>query len=166
MYQRMPELLNGTAALVTGASSWIGAATARVLASQGVSVALAARRRERLNGLASEIQRGGGGRALVIETDMTRPCEVFGAVVRAVAEFRRLDIVVNNTGVMLLGPAERAPIEEWAQMVVLDVKGMLYVAHAALPHLSKAAEVSAWRIRSCQHQFGGGPHSPWRRRCL
>lgn len=141
----MPEELCGTVALVTGASSGIGAATARVLAAQGASVALVARREERLNELAAEFLRD-RRRALAIEADVTKRDEAFAAVERTVAELGRLDIVVNNAGVMLLGPAQNAPIEEWEQMVDLNVKGLLYVAHAALPHLLKAAEDSPRRV--------------------
>jgi NADP-dependent 3-hydroxy acid dehydrogenase YdfG len=137
----MAERLDGTVALVTGASSGIGEATARVLAAQGAAVALAARRTERLEQLAKEITgSGGGGRALVLETDVTDKAQAQAAVARTVAELGRLDILVNNAGVMLLGSIENAPLEEWEQMVRLNVLGLLYTAHAALPHLLQAAE--------------------------
>jgi NADP-dependent 3-hydroxy acid dehydrogenase YdfG len=134
----MAERLDGTVALITGASSGIGAATARVLAGQGAAVALAARREERLEHLAQEIT-GTGGRALVLETDVTDKAQAQAAVARTVAELGRLDILVNNAGVMLLGPIEQAPLDEWDQMVHLNVLGLLYTAHAALPHLLKSA---------------------------
>jgi NADP-dependent 3-hydroxy acid dehydrogenase YdfG len=141
----MAERLDRTVALITGASSGIGAATARALAAQGAAVALAARRKDRLEQLAEEITRN-GGRVLVIETDVTEKTQAQGAVERTVAELGRLDILVNNAGVMLLGPIENAPIEEWDQMVRLNVLGLLYTAHAALPHLLKAAEDSPRRV--------------------
>jgi NADP-dependent 3-hydroxy acid dehydrogenase YdfG len=141
----MAERLDGTAALVTGASSGIGAATARALAKQGAAVALAARRAERLDQLAAEITRN-GGQALVIETDVTDKTQAQAAVDRTVQAFKRLDILVNNAGVMLLGPIETAPLDEWDQMVRLNVLGLLYVAHAALPHLLRAAEDSPRRV--------------------
>ena len=131
--------LEGTVALITGASSGIGEATARSLAAQGAAVALAARRVERLQALAQEIT-GHGGRALVIKTDVTEQAQAEAAIARTVAELGRLDTLVNNAGVMLLGPIENAPIEEWDRMVRLNVQGLLYVAHAALPHLLKAAQ--------------------------
>jgi len=131
-------VLEGTAALVTGASSGIGAATAAALAAQGAAVALAARRRDRLDGLAAEI-RGQGGTALVLECDVTQQEQAAAAVERTVAELGRLDTLVNNAGVMLLGPATGAPLAEWQQMVDLNVLGLLYCAHAALPHLLRAA---------------------------
>jgi NADP-dependent 3-hydroxy acid dehydrogenase YdfG len=137
--------MDGTVALVTGASSGIGAATARSLAKEGAAVALAARRKERLTELASEIE-AGGGRALVIETDVTDRQQADAAVARTVEAFGRLDTLVNNAGVMLLGPALDAPIEEWERMVSLNLMGFLYVAKAALPHLLKAAEMSSRRV--------------------
>jgi NADP-dependent 3-hydroxy acid dehydrogenase YdfG len=138
----MAHKLNGTVALVTGASSGIGQATARVLAAQGAAVALAARRKDRLEMLAAEIE-DHGGQALVIEADVTSQTQAKEVVERTVAKFGRLDLVINNAGVMLLGPAENAPLEEWERMVSLNVNGMLYIAHAALPHLLKAAGDSA-----------------------
>ena len=141
----MAERLDRAVALITGASSGIGAATARALAAQGAAVALAARRKERLEQLAEETTRD-GGRALVIETDVTDNTQAQGAVERTVTELGRLDILINNAGVMLLGPIENAPIEEWDQMVRLNVLGLLYAGHAALPHLLKAADDSPRRV--------------------
>jgi NADP-dependent 3-hydroxy acid dehydrogenase YdfG len=132
-------VLTGTVALVTGASSGIGEATARRLAADGAAVAIAARRVDRLERLAREIE-DAGGRALAIESDVTDRAQAEGLVERTVAELGRLDTVVNNAGVMLLGPAEAAPIEEWERMVDLNVKGLLYVAKAALPLLLRSAE--------------------------
>lgn len=134
----MGDRLDGTSALVTGASSGIGEATARALAAEGAAVALVARRRERLESLATEIETG-GGRAVVIEADVTDREQATSAVERAAAEFGRLDTVINNAGVMLLGPIPDAPIDEWERMIDLNLKGLLYVAHAALPHLLMAA---------------------------
>jgi NADP-dependent 3-hydroxy acid dehydrogenase YdfG len=141
----MTTTLEGTVALVTGASSGIGEATARALAGSGAAVALVARRRERLDQLAGEIT-GNGGRALVLETDVTQRDQAEKAVERAVSELGRLDIVINNAGVMLLGPIVGAPVEEWERMVHLNLLGLLYTAHAALPHLLKAAEGSPRRV--------------------
>jgi NADP-dependent 3-hydroxy acid dehydrogenase YdfG len=141
----MAERLDGTVALVTGASSGIGEATARALAARGAAVALAARRKERLDELAKDIT-GTGGRALVIEADVSDKAQARAMVERTVAELGRLDTVVNNAGVMLLGPIEHAPLEEWERMVHLNVLGVLYTAHAALPHLLKAAEDAPRRV--------------------
>jgi NADP-dependent 3-hydroxy acid dehydrogenase YdfG len=130
----MGERLNGTVALVTGASSGIGEATARALAQRGAKVAVAARRRDRLDALAGEID------ALVIDADITDRDQAIAAVNRTVDELGRLDTVVNNAGVMLLGDAESAPLEEWDRMVAINVLGLLYIAHAAIEPLLKAAE--------------------------
>ena len=141
----MAKRLEGTVALVTGASSGIGEATARALAAEGAKVALAARRRERLVRLAQEIT-GQGGRALVLESDVTEQQQAQAAVEQTVAGLGRLDIVINNAGVMLLGPAVDAPLDEWDRMVDLNVRGLLYVTHAALPLLLKAAEEAPRRV--------------------
>jgi NADP-dependent 3-hydroxy acid dehydrogenase YdfG len=134
----MGERLDGTVALVTGASSGIGEATARELASQGAAVAIAARRKDRLDALAADI-RGAGGRALAVECDVTDQEQAIGLVEETVRELGRLDTVINNAGVMLLGPIEGAPTTEWDRMVSLNLQGLLYVSHAALPHLLSAA---------------------------
>ena len=134
----MAESLDGTVALITGASSGIGHATAAHLARAGAGVALVARRTDRLEELAGKIT-ADGGRALTITADVTDRAQAEEAVQRTVAELGRLDTLVNNAGVMLLGPAVGAPVEEWDRMVDLNVKGLLYVAHAAMPHLLDAA---------------------------
>jgi NADP-dependent 3-hydroxy acid dehydrogenase YdfG len=136
--------LERSVALVTGASSGIGEATARALAAEGAAVALAARRTERVESLAREL--GGQGRALALTTDVTVEREAREAVERTVSELGRLDIVINNAGVMLLGPIEGAPLEEWERMVRLNVLGVLYIAHAALPHLLRAADEGPRRV--------------------
>ena len=134
----MTKRLEGTVALVTGASSGIGEATSIALAEEGATVALVARRRDRLDALAERI--GGTGRALVIEADITDPAQAEGAVATTVRELGRLDTLVNNAGVMLLGPIVGAPVEEWQRMVNLNLLGLLSCTHAALPHLLAAAE--------------------------
>lgn len=141
----MTERLDNTVALVTGASSGIGEATARSLAAQGAAVALVARRKDRLDNLAKQIAEV-GGRALAIEADVTDREQAIAAVTRTVEDLGRLDTVVNNAGVMLLGPIVDAPVEEWDRMVTLNVQGLLYVAHAALPHLLEAAESGERRV--------------------
>ncbi len=139
------ETLDGTVALVTGASSGIGAATARALAAKGATVALAARRKDRLAALATSIGDRGGS-ALVLESNITDQQQAQDAVERTVAELGRLDTLVNNAGLMLLGPTVDAPLLEWHQMIEINVLGLLYCAHAALPHLLRAAEDSPRRV--------------------
>jgi NADP-dependent 3-hydroxy acid dehydrogenase YdfG len=136
----MTQRLDGTVALVTGASSGIGEAAARALAAEGAKVALAARRKDRLDALAGEL----GG--LAIEADITQRERAIGAVETTVAELGRLDVVINNAGVMLLGPIVDAPVEEWERMIDLNLKGLLYTAHAALPHLLRAAQDGPRRV--------------------
>src|SRR5580692_6908910 len=133
------RVLDSTVALVTGASSGIGEATAKRLAAEGATVVVAARRNDRLQRLAREID-DAGGKALAIEADVTDRAAAEALVERTVAELGRLDTVVNNAGVMLLGPSLDAGIEEWERMVDLNVKGLLYVSKAALPHLIKFAD--------------------------
>jgi NADP-dependent 3-hydroxy acid dehydrogenase YdfG len=141
----MAGRLEGTVALVTGASSGIGEATARSLAAAGASVAVLARRRDRLEELAGSI-REDGGEALVVQADITDEQEATAAVAHVVAELGRLDTVVNNAGLMLLGPVADAPSGEWERMLAINVRGVLSVTHAALPHLLRAAEDSPRQV--------------------
>jgi NADP-dependent 3-hydroxy acid dehydrogenase YdfG len=136
----MPDL-SGTVAMITGASSGIGEATALALAAEGASVSLVARRRDRLDALAERIRiSAAGGTITVVEADITAQDQAIGAVDRTVQEHGRLDIVVNNAGVMLLGPVSGAPTDEWDRMISINLQGLLYTTHAALPHLLSAAD--------------------------
>ena len=141
----MAERLDGTVALVTGASSGIGAATALELAGLGASVALVARRADRLEELATII-RGQGGKALVLAADITDEPQAREVVARTAAELGRLDTLVNNAGVMLLGPVQDAPLTEWQQMVNINLLGLLYCTHAALPLLLDAVSSSPRQV--------------------
>jgi NADP-dependent 3-hydroxy acid dehydrogenase YdfG len=141
----MSGSLEGTGALVTGASSGIGEATALQLAAEGAAVALVARRVDRLNALADKIG-GTGGKAVVIEADVTDQPAAAAAVDTAVRSLGRLDVVINNAGVMLLGPVVGAPLDEWQRMIDLNLSGLLFVTHAALPHLLSAAEQEPRRV--------------------
>ncbi|WP_431683597.1 SDR family NAD(P)-dependent oxidoreductase [Kitasatospora sp. KL5] len=134
----MTRRLEGTAALVTGASSGIGRATALELARRGASVAVVGRREDRLTDLATEIT-GAGGQALVVPADITDAQAAAEAVSRTVEGLGRLDILVNNAGLMLLGPAPDANPDDWRRMVDINLMGLMYTAHAAVPHLLKAA---------------------------
>jgi NADP-dependent 3-hydroxy acid dehydrogenase YdfG len=124
--------LSSKVVAVTGASSGIGEATALACAAAGASVALAARRVERIEALAEQITFA-GGRALAVQTDVSQESQARTFVERAHAELGRLDVLVNNAGVMLLGPIENAPTEEWRRMIEANVFGVLYCTHAALP---------------------------------
>jgi NADP-dependent 3-hydroxy acid dehydrogenase YdfG len=126
--------LSGKVAAITGASSGIGEATAVALAGAGAAVALGARRRERLDALVGRIEEV-GGRALAIEADVGDEAQARAFIERAHSELGRLDVLVNNAGVMLLGPVEGADTEEWRRMVAVNVLGLLYCTHAALPRM-------------------------------
>ncbi len=131
--------LQDTVAIVTGASSGIGEATALALAAQGATVAVVARRADRLEDLAKRIA-DGGPEPIVIAADLTDAEQAPRVVGEVVDRAGRLDILVNNAGVMLLGPIENAPVDEWERMVDINIRGLLHCTHAALPHLLKAAE--------------------------
>lgn len=141
----MSESLEGTVALVTGASSGIGEATAVELANRGAAVALAARRRENLDALVGRIGQQ-GGRALAIESDLTDRAQAEAAVAKTVEDLGRLDTLFNNAGVMLLSPLAHQPVEDFDRMIDINLKGLLYTAKAALPHLVEAAETSPRKV--------------------
>jgi NADP-dependent 3-hydroxy acid dehydrogenase YdfG len=128
----MAESLEGRAAAVTGATSGIGEATAVALAAAGAAVALAGRREDRLEALAKKI-RDAGGRALAVPTDVSDEEQANAFVQRASDELDGLDILVNNAGVMLLGPVDGANAADWRQMVNVNLLGLFYCTHAALP---------------------------------
>lgn len=136
-----PRDLSGTVAVVTGASSGIGEATARHLAGLGASVALLARRADRLDQLAEQL-RAAGGTAHPVTVDVTDAASVSEAIDSVVAELGSLDVLVNNAGIALSGPAVEADLSDWQQMVEVNLGGVLNATHAALPHLLAAAEGS------------------------
>ena len=141
----MLSKLVGTVALVTGASSGIGRATALALAEQGARVVVVARRKDRLDALVGDIERS-GGKALAIGSDITDRASAEAAVQQAVGHFGRLDILVNNAGVMIIGPVLENEIEDWEQMIALNQQALLYMTKASLPHLQKAAENETRRV--------------------
>ena len=141
----MANPLDGTVSLVTGASSGIGEQTAATLAGLGADVAVAARRLDRLDALVKRIDEA-GGRALAVEADVTDEEQARAAVAAAVDRFGRLDTVVANAGVMLLGPIADADVTEWRRMIELNTLGAMYTAHAALPHLLAAADQEPRRV--------------------
>ncbi|MDO5366837.1 SDR family oxidoreductase [Kocuria sp.] len=130
--------LTGTVAIVTGASSGIGRATALQLAEHGAAVSLVARRQDRLDDLASAIAHA-GGMAYAIPTDITDRTQAEHAVAQTVERFGRLDILVNNAGYMILGTVVDADVDQWDRMIAINQQGLLYMTKAALPHLQKAA---------------------------
>ncbi|MFM7068772.1 MAG: SDR family NAD(P)-dependent oxidoreductase [Actinomycetes bacterium] len=135
------ERLEGTVAIVTGASSGIGAATARRLAADGATVVVAARRLDPLDALVAEV-RASGGTALAVQCDVGDAAQAASLIESTVGEFGRIDTLVNNAGVMLLGPIEGADLADWERMISVNVDGLLACTHAALPHLLSAAASS------------------------
>ncbi|KGX91972.1 oxidoreductase [Pontibacillus halophilus JSM 076056 = DSM 19796] len=127
--------LSGKTAIITGASSGIGAATARSLANEGANVVLAARREERLNDLAEELTNEYEVGVKVVETDVTKKDDVERLVEVTKETFGGVDFFVNNAGVMLLSFLKNDKVHEWEQMVDVNIKGVLYGIHAALPSM-------------------------------
>jgi NADP-dependent 3-hydroxy acid dehydrogenase YdfG len=139
------ERLDGTVALVSGASSGFGEAIARALGERGATLALVARRKDRLDQLASDIEHT-GRTALSIQADITQRSEARAAVEETLERFARIDTLVNNAGVMFVDPVEQALVEEWDRMVSLNINGVLNLAHAALPHLLQSAQQGPRRV--------------------
>ncbi|MBW4563467.1 MAG: SDR family NAD(P)-dependent oxidoreductase [Mojavia pulchra JT2-VF2] len=130
----MAGKLVGKVAIITGASSGIGEATAIALAAEGAQVAIAARRSDRLNAVAERIQ-ASGGKALPIVADITDETQAKNLVEKANAQLGRVDIVVNNAGIALMGTIDGGDTSDWRRSFDLNVLGLLYVTHAALPLL-------------------------------
>ncbi|CAM5643035.1 SDR family oxidoreductase [Mycolicibacterium aubagnense] len=128
--------LAGKVALVTGASSGIGEATALALATAGAEVAIVARRADRLKALSERIQKA-GGKVFAIEADVARPDSAQGLITDVLAHGKRLDIIVNNAGVMLLAPVSEARPEDWRQMIEVNLVALMELTRAALPHLKE-----------------------------
>lgn len=137
--------LTGTVAIVTGASSGIGEATAKQLADLGATVAVVARRTDRLDTLVSTIEAAGGS-ALAVTADIADRVQAEQAVATVIERFGRLDILINNAGLMLLGPVVGADLDEWERMIAVNQKGLLYMTNSALPHLLTAAEDELRRV--------------------
>jgi NADP-dependent 3-hydroxy acid dehydrogenase YdfG len=146
----------GKIVVITGASSGMGAAAARHLAAQGASVVLGARRVERLQALAGEIT-AAGGKALVVQTDVTDRGQVQRLVDAAVAAYGRVDVLINNAGIMPLSPLERLKVEEWDRMIDVNIKGVLYGIAAALPHMQRQKSGHIINLASVAgHKLFGG----------
>ncbi|MDX1546403.1 MAG: SDR family oxidoreductase [Rhodothermales bacterium] len=151
------ESLNEQVAVVTGASSGIGEATARKLAAAGMTVVLAARREERLKQLQQEIEEQ-EGRALVVPTDVTDREAAQRLVDQTLEEYGRLDVLVNNAGVMPLSFVDKVKLDEWEWMVDVNVKGVLFCTAAALPAMLEAGRGHLVNISSVagRRVFPGG----------
>ena len=145
--------IQGKVVVITGASSGLGEATARHLASKGASVFLGARRMARLQTVVADIQRA-GGQAAAMQVDVTRRAEVDAFVQAATEKFGRMDVLVNNAGLMALAPIEKTLVDEWDRMVDINIKGVLYGIAAALPvfarqkggHIINIASVAGHKV--------------------
>jgi NADP-dependent 3-hydroxy acid dehydrogenase YdfG len=124
--------IQGKVVVITGASSGLGEATARHLATKGAKVFLGARRVDRLQAVVADIERA-GGQAAAMKVDVTKRAEVDAFVQGAIEKFGRMDVLVNNAGLMALAPLEKTLVDEWDRMVDINIKGVLYGVAAALP---------------------------------
>jgi NADP-dependent 3-hydroxy acid dehydrogenase YdfG len=130
----MTDNIAGKTIVITGASSGMGAAAARHLAEKGAPVVLGARRADRIEALAAEIAEA-GGKATAVVTDVTKREDLQRLMDVSVETYGRIDVLINNAGVMPLSPLERLKVDEWDQMIDVNLKGVLYGVAAALPHM-------------------------------
>ena len=146
----------GKVVVITGASSGLGEATARYLAARGATVVLGARRAERLQTLADEITQA-GGKALARVTDVTDAAQVQALVDTAVEKYGRIDVILNNAGVMPHSPLERRKIDDWNRTIDINIKGVLYGIAAALPHMQRQKSGHIINVSSVAgHRVGPG----------
>ena len=132
----MNKNIEGKVVVITGASSGLGEATARLLSSRGAILVLGARRTQRIEALAEELTRH-GGKARAVTTDVTRHEQVKRLVDTAAVEFGRIDVMINNAGLMPHSPLERLRIEDWDRTIDVNIKGVLYGIAAALPYMQQ-----------------------------
>ncbi len=130
----MTDNITGKTIVITGASSGMGSAAARHLAARGAAVVLGARRVDRIEALVAEITNS-GGQAIAVPTDVTKRDDLQRLVVAGLATYGRIDVLINNAGVMPLSPLERVKVDEWDQMIDVNLKGVLYGVAAVLPHM-------------------------------
>src|SRR2546429_6519547 len=136
--KRAMEMSNITdkVVVITGASSGIGESTAKLLAKQGAKVVLGARRSNRIDAVVQEIS-ASGGKAIGFATDVTKRAEVEALIQGAVDGFGRVDVLLNNAGIMPIAPIEALKVDEWDRQIDVNIKGLLYGVAAALPHMQK-----------------------------
>jgi NADP-dependent 3-hydroxy acid dehydrogenase YdfG len=152
----MTEGIKDKIVVVTGASSGLGEATARLLSAQGATIVLGARRADRLHSLAKDLE-ARGGKALALETDVTRREQVKALVNSAVQTYGRIDVMINNAGLMPQAPLEQFKTDEWNQMIDVNIKGVLYGIAAALPHMQQQKSGHFINVSSVAgHRVGPG----------
>ena len=162
----MGNNIEGKVVVITGASSGLGEATARMLSAQGAVVVLGARRVDRIEALAKELS-DAGGKALALQTDVTRAADVQRLVDATVEKFGRIDVLVNNAGLMPSSPLERLKIADWDRMIDVNIKGVLYGIAAALPHMKaqkgghivNVSSVAGHRVRAGTAVYSATKHA-------
>ncbi len=162
----MSDNIKGKVVVITGASSGLGEAAARLLSAQGASVVLGARRVDRLQSLAGELT-GSGGKALAIATDVTHYEQVKRLVDAAVQTYGRIDVMLNNAGLMPLSPIDRLKIDDWDRMIDVNIKGVLYGIAAALPymkqqkagHIINVSSVAGHKVRPGNTVYAATKHA-------
>ena len=166
MNHSMHNNIAGKVVVITGASSGLGEATARLLSAQGATVVLGARRVDRLQTLVAELT-AGGGKALALATDVTQAAQVKALVDAAVQTFGRVDVMVNNAGLMPHSPLERLKISDWDQMIDVNLQGVLYGIAAALPymqaqkagHIINVSSVAGHKVRPGSAVYAATKHA-------
>src|SRR6266700_3687603 len=152
----MNEGITNKVVVITGASSGLGEATARLLCSQGATVVLGARRAERLQSLAKELT-SRGGKAIAITTDVSQREQVKALVDEAAQTYGRVDVLLNNAGLMPQAPLERLKVDEWDLMIDVNIKGVLYGIAAALPYMKQQKAGHIINVSSVAgHKVGPG----------
>jgi len=151
----MGDNIAGKVVVITGASSGLGEATARHLSAEGPTVALGARRVDRLKSIADELT-GRGGKALTMATDVTQVDQVKRLVDQAVQTYGRIDVMINNAGLMPHSPLERLKIDDWNRTIDVNIKGVLYGIAAALPYMK--SRTSQYPTSAChEHSTSSMP---------
>ena len=146
----------GKIIVITGASSGLGEASARLLSAEGAIVVLGARRLERIQALADELVTK-GGRAMARATDVTQRTQVSALIDAAVQTFGRIDVLINNAGLMPQSPLDRLKVDDWDQMIDVNIKGVLYGIAAALPHMQRQKAGHIINVSSVAgHKVGPG----------
>jgi NADP-dependent 3-hydroxy acid dehydrogenase YdfG len=152
----MSTNIQGRVVVITGASSGLGEATARLLSAQGAAVVMGARRTDRLQALADALATG-GGKALALATDVTRRDQVKRLVDAAVQAYGRIDVMINNAGLMPHSPLERLKVEDWDRTIDVNIKGVLYGIAAALPYMKEQKSGQIINVSSVAgHKVGPG----------
>ncbi|NMM37156.1 MAG: SDR family oxidoreductase [Glaciimonas sp.] len=162
----MGNNIEGKIVVITGASSGLGEATARHLSEQGAVVVLGARRIDRINALAKELA-GSTGKAIAVQTDVTQSEQVKKLVEAAIASYGRIDVMINNAGLMPHSPLERLKIEDWDRMIDVNIKGVLYGIAAALPymqqqkagHIINVSSVAGHKVRPGSAVYAATKHA-------